>query len=977
MKIAVFHFFYFLILSVVLNNVNAQNNISHQSLNGDWEIVFDSENVGKTAQWHLEQYFDQNTKKQQIEVPSSWETIEQDFEGVAFYKKTFNVPQDWYDGVVSLHFEAVNYKSEVWLNDQAIGVHEGGFTPFSFEVNEAIKPGEENHLILRIVGPILMTDQIIDEMGRMEVPQWRGAITGGIWQDVWLEHSGTAAISDVFIQPDIDSSSVVLDVDLHNHKAAVQKVGIAISIKDNTGKQIGTLNKNIILEPGQNTLTNTVDIPNQKLWSPDNPHLYTLELTLHEGETLSDKWSHRFGMRKFTIKNKQFYLNNEPLYLKATFFEGLYPVGLAYPDSKEMAIKEIQLAKDAGFNMIRPWRKPPPKMWLDLCDEMGVLTVGSLAIECMERPLQSAYLPMRVENELTQTILRDRNRTCVVMWELFNELIQPVMIQMLRPMSLKARALDPTRLILDESGGWAKGARMYLPNEKIGNQFNDIHDYSGSQITASIYDGYANIGATKDELNAKGLSELKIPGKNVVPGRLSFVSELGYGSLPNLPQNNKEFKEKGNPITPPMRYHLRLEKELEETMKNTGFDRLFDSFEDFCLAQQAAHGLANKRLLEATRSNPNVIGYCVHALAAGDWIVGAGLLDLWRNPKTKVYEMTKEANQQQIVTLRVIPRNNYVGENPTVEVNGVNEKNKINAKIHFKVFDSSGNIVVDKKIKKPLIQGVTSYLNEEINMSGHQGTFQAYVALQDDKGNLIAKNSFDFDIFEPVSMENSAAIQIIDPEGSLKSFFTQKKIAFVDFDPKNPTNELIISGLVPKSNKKSFINQLKKAKNLVKIGTDLIVLDIPGNTPPYFNRKFESNETSGLPFSANLLNKGNTLGLWAGRPHMVKSHPVFNGLPTGIIMQEIYQNIHPKTTMMMQKGNIISGVVSYDHFKNVDQMLRHYPGPGDAWFGANLLETKHVKGHMLLSTFDLINNLGKDPVAEHILYNMIKYYKNN
>ena len=110
---------------------------------------------------------------------------------------------------------------------------------------------------------------------------------------------------------------------------------------------------------------------------------------------------------------------------------------------------------------------------------------------------------------------------------------------------------------------------------------------------------------------------------------------------------------------------------------------------------------------------------------------------------------------------------------------------------------------------------------------------------------------------------------------------------------------------------------------------------------------------------------------------MVKSHPVFNGLPTGIIMQEIYQNIHPKTTMMMQKGNIISGVVSYDHFKNVDQMLRHYPGPGDAWFGANLLETKHVKGHMLLSTFDLINNLGKDPVAEHILYNMIKYYKNN
>jgi beta-galactosidase/beta-glucuronidase len=203
----------------------------------------------------------------------------------------------------------------------------------------------------------------------------------------------------------------------------------------------------MLLDSGKNSLKTSVDIPNQKLWSPKSPHLYSIDISLANGKETTDNWTHRFGMRKFTIKNNQFYLNNEPLYLKATFFEGLYPVGLAYPDSKEMAIREIQLAKDAGFNMIRPWRKPPPKMWLDLCDEMGVLTVGSLAIECMNRPIQSAYLPMRVENELTQSILRDRNRTSVVIWELFNELLQPVMIQMLQPMSLKARELDPTRLI--------------------------------------------------------------------------------------------------------------------------------------------------------------------------------------------------------------------------------------------------------------------------------------------------------------------------------------------------------------------------------------------------------------------------------------------------------------------------------------------------------------------------------------------------
>ena len=972
----VFDNFRFIWLSVVLFSISFAFGQQHKdtlSLNGVWEVIFDKNNIGKKKQWHLHKIMDENTTKRQIKVPSAWETIEKDYEGVVFYKKSFYAPSNWENGVTQLHFESVNYKAEVWLNDQSVGVHEGGFTPFSFKVNEVIKYGEVNYLTLRVVGPILMTDQIIDGMGRMEVPQWRGAISGGIWQEVWLKHTGIVTINDVFLQPDIDKSQTVIDLEFYNHQSAQQKTTLSIRVNDADGNTVGVFEKNMLLDPGKNSLKTSINIPNQKLWSPKSPYLYSIDISLANGKEIMDNWTHRFGMRKFSIENKQFYLNNKPLYLKATFFEGLYPVGLAYPDSKEMAIREIQLAKDAGFNMIRPWRKPPPKMWLDLCDEMGVLTVGSLAIECMNRPIQSAYLPMRVENELTQSILRDRNRTSVVIWELFNELLQPVMIQMLQPMSLKARELDPTRLILDESGGWAKGARMYLPYEKTGNQFNDIHDYSGSQITQDIYDGYANIGASKDELKEKGLSGLKIPGKNVVSGRLSFVSELGYGSLPNLPRNNEEFRQKGNPLTPTMRYHQRLEKELEQMMQKTGFDRLFDNFEEFCLAQQTAHGMANKRLLEATRSNPNVIGYCVHALTAGDWIMGAGLLDLWRNPKTDVYEMTKEANQEQIVTLRIIPRNNYSGVNPRVEVKGVNENKQINASIHFQVYDTSERLIFEKEVIKPLSQGITSYLSEEISMSGLTGSFQARVKLKDQKGNVIAKNSFDFDIFDPVVFDSDVPLRVIDPQGDLKIFLTKKNISFVDFDPNEHAGGLIISGLVPQSRKKGFNALLKNAKNEVGKGGKLIILDVPGKTPPYFGRKFESNSVEGLPFSANLLNKGTTLGLWAGKPHMVKEHPVFEGLPTGMIMQEVYQNVHPKTTMMMQQGKMISGVVSYDHFKNLDLMLRHYPGPGDVWFGANLLETAFRDGSMLLSTFDIIGNLGKDPVAELILNNMINY----
>lgn len=94
----------------------------------------------------------------------------------------------------------------------------------------------------------------------------------------------------------------------------------------------------------------------------------------------------------------------------ATFFEGVYPNGIAYPDSKDMIRKEIKLAKEAGFNMMRPWRRPPAPIWLDIADEMGVLVVGSPALECMTLPLSTPYLPSRVEHEIRESVLRDRNR---------------------------------------------------------------------------------------------------------------------------------------------------------------------------------------------------------------------------------------------------------------------------------------------------------------------------------------------------------------------------------------------------------------------------------------------------------------------------------------------------------------------------------------------------------------------------------------
>ena len=154
------------------------------SLDGTWEIVFDHENIGREAEWQDGTNFSDLRQKREVTVPSAWELIEKDYEGVAFYRREFDVPTEWKDKVVQLQFGAVNYIAEVWVNDEVVGYHEGGFTPFELRVDRMLKPGKTNVVTLRVQGPIIRSDKEVDGIGPLETPQWRGGISGGIWQSV-------------------------------------------------------------------------------------------------------------------------------------------------------------------------------------------------------------------------------------------------------------------------------------------------------------------------------------------------------------------------------------------------------------------------------------------------------------------------------------------------------------------------------------------------------------------------------------------------------------------------------------------------------------------------------------------------------------------------------------------------------------------------------------------------------------------------
>jgi hypothetical protein len=580
-----------------------------------------------------------------------------------------------------------------------------------------------------------------------------------------------------------------------------------------------------------------------------------------------------------------------------------------------------------------------------------------------------------VENEVRKTILGNRNRTCIVQWELFNEINRPILAQMLNSMSLLARELDPTRMILDESGGWGEGANVYLPYKKTPIKFNDIHHYSGSQVHEREYDGYLATARTKEELEEIGLKGVRGYGKNVIPGKMSYISELGYGSTPDLILNNQLFEEKGNPIVAPTIYHQKMEDELKIALQKSGFDKIYPDIQKLNREQQKMHGIANKRMIEATRGNDLIAGYCVHALVGGDWVIGAGLLDLWRNPKTLAYDMTKEACQKQIVSIRILPRNVYAEKGAKLEITGISELETEAATISVKIKSERGKTVFNKSIKKDFEYGISNLFAEELNTSKMKGNYQVYVEVAGKTGKRITSNSQPFDVFTAKQLQSpKAKLAVAGPSGTLREFLNKSNIDFEPFSAETDKNNLVLVG---KANikDKEYVEQAEAVKEFVKNGGTAVFLEVPGKTTKrlHVGGDLKEVETDDLPFGAQMLSSWDALGGWASKSHIVTNHPVFKGLPTNLIMHGVYENVHPKTAMAKQKGTYIAGLIGYDHFPGLDIMVRHYNGPGETWWAADVLEAQIGDGKMLLSTLDIIDNLDKDPVAEKILFNMIKF----
>lgn len=408
-----------------------------------------------------------------------------------WYKRTFSVPSDWKGKNVLLHFGAVDWKTEVYLNDIKIGSHTGGYTPFCFDITPYLTSGNQK-LVVKVWDPTTEGYQPVGKQNTKPEGIWYTPVSG-IWQTVWLEPVNNKYISSVKTVPDIDAKKLKVDV-----------ATMGTSFGDIVEVVLKAGNSTIAKAKGATGQTLEIAIENPKLWSPESPFLYDMEVNIHSNGQVQDNVKSYAAMRKISMKRDDYgimrlQLNNKDYFQFGPLDQGWWPDGLYTAPTDEALVYDIQKTKDFGFNMIRKHVKVEPARWYTHCDRMGILVWqdmpnGDRSPQWQNRNyfngselIRSAESENNYRNEWKDIIDYLISYPSIVTWVPFNEAWGQFKTIEIADLT---KAYDPSRLVNPASGG-----NHYRTGDML-----DLHNYPGPEMylydaeRATVLGEYGGIG---------------------------------------------------------------------------------------------------------------------------------------------------------------------------------------------------------------------------------------------------------------------------------------------------------------------------------------------------------------------------------------------------------------------------------------------------------------------------------------------------
>jgi hypothetical protein len=430
------------------------------NLNGTWSFGFGAgrtEGAGENADaaptsWALDR---------DILVPFAPESEGSGIGSTGFhpavrYQRTVEVPADWAGDRLLLHFGAVDFDTTVWIGDVEVGRHRGGFTPFAFDITEAVAAADATAFTLSVLAEDdHLTIQARGKQSRR--PENYEAFytrTTGIWQTVWLEPVGSSHFGRPVIRPDLPSSSFAVEL---NVVSPVAGLTARVDILDADGLVVsGAIEVTAQVKP---VLTLPVPAARLRTWSPDDPHLYRVRFTLLHGEAVVDELDSYAGMRSVAIDGRRVLLNGRPVFQRLVLDQGYWPETLMTAPSDDALIADIELGMAAGFNGARLHQKVFEERYLFHADRLGYLVWGEFADWGAKVGPGGPQEPtVSFVAEWVEALTRDLSHPSIVGWCPLNETFQPmtdrlsILDDATKALYAVTKAIDPTRPVIDASG---------------------------------------------------------------------------------------------------------------------------------------------------------------------------------------------------------------------------------------------------------------------------------------------------------------------------------------------------------------------------------------------------------------------------------------------------------------------------------------------------------------------------------------------
>lgn len=501
----------------------------HLSLDVLAGFAFDDEDRGRVEHWESDaRAFDRDIQLPfPPESPASGIGVT-GYHPVAWYRIPFTAADLTAAGRseqverVLLHFGAVDHSADVWVDGNFVGRHDGGQTPFSIDITEALTPEASDHycVVRSEDDPHDVTQPRGKQDWQLEPHSIWYHRTSGIWRTVWLEAVPALRIDSVAWIADVKRASVRAEIEWNCRPSAPVELTLRLDYEGESLADITVLSNDRRL---------SVDVPldalrhgqhyEHLLWSPEHPRLIDAELVLHDGNReLDHVWSY-LGLRSVGVERGRFLLNNRPYFVRSVLEQGYWPESHLTPPSVDALREEVELIRRLGFNTTRVHQKAEDPRFLYWADRLGLLVWGETA-SAFEFGTVAVE---RLTREWLDLVRRDRSHPSIVTWVPFNEswgiqhvAYDPAQAAFSRALMELTRALDPTRPVISNDG-W----------EHSGSDILTIHDYEWSgEVLAERYGSRESIDALVRGIGPAG-RRLVVHTARVDPDQPIMLTEFG------------------------------------------------------------------------------------------------------------------------------------------------------------------------------------------------------------------------------------------------------------------------------------------------------------------------------------------------------------------------------------------------------------------------------------------------------------------